>query len=118
MGMVIGLGGGTRRGEGVVMNDPWAESNRRPSSWLLQHADVLPREGRALDVACGRGRHALWLAERGLTTLAVDRDVDAVRGLNDVARERGLPLRAEVRDLEDGSNPFAGSTYDVIIVVH
>src|SRR5262245_13477259 len=89
-----------------------------PSSWLLQHADVLPREGRALDVACGSGRHALWLAERGLTTLAVDRDVDAVRGLNDIARERRLPLRAEVRDLEDGSDPFAGSTFDVIIVVH
>jgi SAM-dependent methyltransferase len=89
-----------------------------PSSWLLQHADLLPREGHAIDVACGRGRHALWLAERGLTTLAVDRDVRIVRALNDVATERRLPLQAEVRDLEDGSNPFRGSTFDVIVVVH
>jgi SAM-dependent methyltransferase len=84
----------------------------------VQHAGLLPREGRALDVACGRGRHALWLAAHGLTTLAVDRDVDAIRELNEAARERRLPLRAEVRDLEDGSNPFRGSAFDVIVVVH
>jgi SAM-dependent methyltransferase len=89
-----------------------------PASWLVQHADLLPRQGRALDVACGRGRHTLWLAERGLVTLAVDRDADAVRELNDVARERRLPLRAEVRDLETSQDPFRGSAYDVIVVVH
>jgi len=89
-----------------------------PSSWLGQHAGLLPREGRALDVASGRGRHALWLAERGLTTLAVDRDPEAIRALNEAARERHLPLRAEVRDLEGGETSFHGSTFDVIVVVH
>jgi SAM-dependent methyltransferase len=89
-----------------------------PSAWLVQHAGLLPREGRALDVASGRGRHAFWLAERGLTTLAVDRDADAIRELNQAARERHLPLRAEVRDLESGDNPFRGSTFDVIVGVH
>jgi hypothetical protein len=72
-----------------------------PSSWLVQHAGLLPREGRALDVACGRGRHALWLAAHGLTTLAVDRDAEAIRELNEAAVARRLPLRAEVRDLEE-----------------
>jgi len=89
-----------------------------PVSWLVQHADLLPREGDALDVACGRGRHAVWLAGHGLTTLGVDRDPDVVRDVNNVARERQLPLRAEVRDLESGGNPFRGTTYDVIVVVH
>jgi 2-polyprenyl-3-methyl-5-hydroxy-6-metoxy-1,4-benzoquinol methylase len=89
-----------------------------PSSWLVQHAGLLPREGRGLDVACGRGRHALWLAEHGLTTLAVDRDPEAIRALNEAARERHLPLRAEVRDLEGGKTSFHGSTFDVIVVVH
>jgi SAM-dependent methyltransferase len=84
----------------------------------VQHADLLPRQGRALDVASGRGRNALWLAERGLTTLAVDRDAQAVDELNDVARERHLPLRAEVRDLEGGGDPFRGSAFDVIVIVH
>jgi SAM-dependent methyltransferase len=94
-----------------------------PSSWLVQHAGLLPREGRALDVACGRGRHALWLAAHGLTTLAVDRDADAIRELNEAAGERRLPLRAEVHDLEGRAGPFGpalfrGSTFDVIVVVH
>jgi SAM-dependent methyltransferase len=89
-----------------------------PSSWLVQHAGLLPREGRALDVACGRGRHAIWLAERGLTTLAVDRDPEAIRELSETARERRLPLRADVRDLEGEETSFQGSTFDVIVVVH
>ena len=89
-----------------------------PASWLLQHADILPREGRALDVACGRGRHALWLAERGLKTMAVDRSPDAVSTVNEEARARHLPLSAEVRDLETGADPFPPSSYDVIVVVH
>jgi SAM-dependent methyltransferase len=53
-----------------------------------------------------------------LTTLAVDRDAEAIRELNDVARERRLPLRAEVRDLETGENPFRGETFDLIVAVH
>jgi SAM-dependent methyltransferase len=90
-----------------------------PASWLVQHAELLPRAGRALDVACGRGRHALWLAERGLTTLAVDRSADAIREVNEAARARRLPLRAEVRDLESGVDPFRDdTTFDVIVVVH
>jgi SAM-dependent methyltransferase len=110
MGMVVGLGGRTRHGQDAVMSSP--------SSWLVQHAGLLPRDGRALDVASGRGRHALWLAEHGLTTVAVDRDADAMRALNEAARARHLPLRIEVRDLEGGATPFHSSTYDVIVVVH
>lgn len=89
-----------------------------PASWLVQHAHLLPRQGQALDVASGRGRHAIWLAERGLNVLAVDRNADAVRDLNDEARASRLPLRAEVRDLESGVNPFPRSAFDVIVVVH
>jgi SAM-dependent methyltransferase len=89
-----------------------------PASWLVQHSELLPRTGGALDVACGRGRHALWLAERGLTTLAVDRDADAVRELNGLARARSLPLRAEVRDLEGTPRPSLDAVFDVIVVVH
>ena len=110
MGVVVGLGRGARHRQGTVVSSP--------ASWLVQHADLLPGAGHALDVACGRGRHALWLAEHGLTTLGIDRDPDAVRELNDVARARRLPLRAEVRDIESGGTPFRGITYDVIVVVH
>jgi SAM-dependent methyltransferase len=69
-------------------------------------------------VACGRGRNALWLAERGFRTLAVDRDADAVRALNEEAARRVWPLCAEVRDLEGGRVALEPSAYDVIVVVH
>ena len=55
--------------------------------WLTMHWDLLPATGRALGAACGRGRLALWLAAEGLTTLAVDRDPDAIARLRaDAAR--------------------------------
>jgi SAM-dependent methyltransferase len=115
VGVVVRVGGRARHRAGVVVNSP--------ASWLVQHADLLPRKGLALDVACGRGRNALWLAERGLTTLAVDREPESVRELNDEARARGLSLTAEVRDLERGPaslppSPLPPSPYDVIVVVH
>lgn len=86
--------------------------------WLIAHEDLVPQQGDALDVACGRGRNALWLAERGLKTLAVDRDADLVREVNEEAARRVLPLRAEVVDLENGRVPFERSAHDVIVVVH
>ena len=74
----------------------------QPTPWLVDHAHVLPMAGDALDVAAGRGRNALWLAERGFTTRAIDRDAAAIAELTAVARRRQLPLRAEVVDLEEG----------------
>ena len=59
--------------------------------WLTMHRDLLPVTGRALDAACGRGRHALWLVAEGLTTLAVDRAPDAIArgGLTTNSRRTG-----------------------------
>jgi len=89
-----------------------------PSLWLTANAHLLPQTGAALDVACGSGRHALWLAERGLRTTAVDRDPDRITALNAEALRRDLPLTAEVIDLESDVFQFTPHAYDVIVVVH
>jgi SAM-dependent methyltransferase len=91
---------------------------KRPAGWLVAHAHLLANAGQALDVACGSGRHALWLAERGLMTIALDRDPAAVAELQAEATRRGLPVRAEVADLEDGSFTLGASAFDVAVVVH
>jgi tellurite methyltransferase len=78
----------------------------------------LPRTGRALDVACGRGRHAFWLAAKGLGTVAVDRNREAVAFVNDEARRRALPLRAAVVDLEGDDVSLEAAAYDIVVVVH
>jgi tellurite methyltransferase len=87
-----------------------------PSSWLLETADLLPvPRGRALDVACGRGRHALLLAAAGFEVHAVDRDDDALASLDASARRLGLPVTVERIDLEAGS-PDVGGGYSLVTV--
>jgi 2-polyprenyl-3-methyl-5-hydroxy-6-metoxy-1,4-benzoquinol methylase len=89
-----------------------------PAAWLREHVDLLPASGRALDVACGRGRHALWLAERGLNVLALDRDAAAISLVRDNAAQRAVPVTALTVDLEGGHGSLALGAFDVIVVVH
>ena len=89
-----------------------------PAAWLTKQAHLLPRSGTALDVACGRGRHALWLAHRGLDVRAIDRNADVIAALDAEAKHRGLRLRAEVVDLEEGHPNLGRDVADVIVVVH
>jgi tellurite methyltransferase len=88
-----------------------------PSSWLLFNADLIPRSGRALDVACAHGRHSLFLAQRGLRVRAVDRDPQAIEALGAEATRRALPVEADVVDLEAGSVDLGREAYDFILVV-
>jgi len=96
-----------------------------PSSWLVENAHLLPRRGRALDVACGRGRHALRLAAVGLDVLAVDRDRAALEWLERAAQGLGYRVRTECLDLETGPFPrgrercdLGRELHDVVVVVH
>jgi SAM-dependent methyltransferase len=105
-----------------------------PSSWLIESADLLPAAGpvgrtagsappRALDVACGSGRHALLLAAAGFEVHAIDRDAAAIEALRAAAGKLGLALRAEDGDLEAGdADPAAflgpAGAYDLILVIH
>ena len=92
--------------------------NLTAALWLVDHRHLLPRSGTALDVACGRGRHALWLAAQGFTVQAIDRDADAVIAVNADASRLGLPVTATVANLE-GDDPALGrQAFDVIVVVH
>lgn len=43
-----------------------------PSPFLVRHAGPAVPGGRALDIACGTGRHTAWLAEAGFRVDAVD----------------------------------------------
>ena len=88
-----------------------------PSSWLVQNADLLPRRGKALDVACGSGRHALLLSAAGLSVRAVDRDADAIGELKAAARRLGFRVETEIKDLETGSADLGDEVYDMVLVV-
>ena len=89
-----------------------------PEPWLTEHASLLPAGGRALDVATGGGRHALWLARQGFETLAVDRNEAALRTLDARATRAMLPIEVQCRDLEVGLQTFETGAFDVIVVFH
>ncbi|MEJ7893374.1 MAG: methyltransferase domain-containing protein [Solirubrobacteraceae bacterium] len=100
-----------RHGAAIAQGD----GLRAPSSWLVDHEGLLavqPRGG-ALDVACGRGRNAVFLAELGFEVQAYDISGVAVDHLSAVARERELPVRAQRLDLR--TEPLPGSGYQVIL---
>jgi rhodanese-related sulfurtransferase len=89
---------------------------RGPSSWLIENADLLPRGGKVLDVACGRGRHALLLSSAGFDVHAVDRDPDAIAFLQETAERLHLSLTCEVLDLETEPVPDLPGPCDAILV--
>lgn len=87
-----------------------------PAPLLRRVARLLPRRGRALDVACGEGQNAVWLAARGLTVTALDVSPVAIGRARARARARGLRLRARVVDLRQ-QRPRRGF-YDLVTCFH
>ncbi len=61
----------------------------RPADWLVRHRSLYA-PGRALDLACGRGRNAMYLAQEGFQVEAWDRDAEALEGLRSTADALGL----------------------------
>jgi SAM-dependent methyltransferase len=100
----------------------WDERHRaaaavpEPAQVLLQWAHLLPPGGCALDLACGLGGNALWLAERRFRVCAWDLSPVAIERLAAVAADRGLTLKAEVRDLT--ARPPEPDAFDLIVVTH
>jgi SAM-dependent methyltransferase len=99
----------------------WAEPKslhvREPNpllmSFVLQNPHV---RGRALDVACGVGQNAIWLAQRGFTVEAVDISPVALEQARRSAAGAGLVPQAVnfiQADLEAWLPPEAA--YDVVI---
>jgi SAM-dependent methyltransferase len=84
-----------------------------PSAFLRSLDAELPRRGRALDVAGGSGRNALWLAYRGLDVTLVD--VSPVALDKARAAAAGLGLATVALDLE--ADPLPAGPFDLIVCI-
>jgi tellurite methyltransferase len=93
-----------------------AASTGEPLRVLTENRHLLPAQGSALDLACGLGANALWLAEQGLATHAWDISRVAIEGLQGEARERRLMIETELRDVVE--RPPERERFDVIVVGH
>jgi tellurite methyltransferase len=87
-----------------------------PEPSLLEMVPLMVR-GLTLDVAAGRGRHALALARSGFRVVAADYAKDALRLLHDLAMAEHLPIMPAVVDLEDGFS-FRSGAFDAIVNVN
>lgn len=85
-----------------------------PAAVLRDYAHLLPVQGQALDLACGRGGNAWFLAQHGLHVDAWDLSPVVIAQLQDVVRERHLDITSTVRDVL--AQPPAALGYDVITV--
>jgi tellurite methyltransferase len=92
-----------------------------PTRWLPEIAEMLvpPFAGaRALDLACGPGRNAVWLAERGWTVDAWDVSDAALMILVCEREDRashGFDLPIDVREVDLDSAEIPLATYDLLL---
>ena len=87
--------------------------NLSPAPLVLKAIEKLP-PGRALDLACGAGRHVFALAERGWRVTAVDASRVAIDLVRDRARERHLEMDARLADLENHEFDIKPEAFDLI----
>jgi len=86
-----------------------------PSPVLKRYVGTFP-EGRALDVATGTGRNAVFLAERGYEVDGIDRSIEGLRIARESARERGVEDRTEWIRADVPNYAFPEDAYDVITI--
>jgi len=84
-----------------------------PAALLVENLSLLPKGGKALDIAMGTGRNALYLVSLGFRVTGVDVSAVAVDKCREKAERLGLPIEALVADLE--RSPLPSNEYDLIV---
>ena len=107
---VMDAGDWDRRYEGTELL--WSA---QPNRFLVAEAQGLA-PGRALDLACGEGRNAIWLAELGWDVTGVDFSAVAVGKAEQLAAARGVAGEFEVADLL--TYQPAEQAFDLVIVFY
>jgi len=82
-----------------------------PSAWVRQWATLIRPGADVLDVACGGGRHARFLARMGFDVTGVDRDAS-------LFRDKPANVTLVEADIEAGPWPFGGRRFDGIVVTN
>src|SRR5262249_26498882 len=87
----------------------------RPNRFLVAETESLA-PGRALDLACGEGRNAVWLAERGWDVTGVDFSAVAIEKAHRLAAARGVEVEWIADDLM--RFPFPESAFDLVVLLY
>ena len=72
---------------------------KEPNPFLKKHIRLLPK-GKALDIASGEGRNAVFLAQHGFEVDAVDISEKGLKKAQKLAREKGVKISTFLIDLD------------------
>jgi len=92
-----------------------ANAATTPSAFLIAETETLP-PGRALDLACGAGRNAVWLARRGWRVTGVDFSDVALQAARGLAASAGVDV--EWIEADAATWPAESRAYDLVAVMY
>jgi SAM-dependent methyltransferase len=92
-----------------------ANAATTPSAFLIAETETLP-PGRALDLACGAGRNAVWLARRGWRVTGVDFSDVALQAARGLAASAGVDV--EWVEADAVTWPAESRAYDLVAVMY
>jgi len=85
-----------------------------PNRFVAEALGGRPARGRALDLGCGEGRNAIWLAGAGWTVTAVDFSRVALERARELARSAGVAVELVEADVAKWSPP--PGVFDLVLV--
>jgi SAM-dependent methyltransferase len=95
-----------------------SEDVEAPPTKLLIDSAARMKPRKALDLACGTGRNALWLAKQGWQVTAVDGADSAIEILRHRAAENDVEIDARVADLAKGEYRVEPASWDLIAICY
>jgi len=89
-----------------------------PNRFLAEELGGVAPRGRALDIACGEGRNAIWLAKQGWRVTAVDYSGVAIERARRLSREQGVEIEWIEGDVTSFEPPPGAFQLVVIAYLH
>ena len=104
----------------------WDWASVPDTSWNQVSDEFLPTALRwqdtgkktVLDIGCGRGRHALYLAEMGFKVTATDLSPDGINQLNEQAKQKNLESNITTLVCDMLDLPFNKGQFDCVVAFH
>ncbi len=102
--------------QGISKHSLWS-ANR----FLQQHIDLIENQNTeqtptALDIGCGSGREAVFLAKRGWRVKAIDNQAEAIHRVNQLATHNNVELEAIEADIIDNNHSFPDESFGLIVM--
>lgn len=88
-----------------------------PTALVVETAANLS-PGTAVDLACGGGRNALYLAEKGWTVTAIDGSESAIELVSARASARNLAMQTAIADLTSAGFAFPPHAFDLVVIAY